>query len=171
MATPSEEVRTMPIYEYRCYCGATAEVLAALGAPAPACQACGAETRKAVSRFASDRASRRGPIAVRDASDLEGHLRRQPRVHHHAPATVGATPPSRGPLPGVGRRSPSDRGPRGSLLGGPATRRRTRRPRRRPVIPEAGADASGQGIVGGGHHAHPHPHSTTHPQMPHPPAA
>ncbi len=42
----------MPIYEYRCDCGGTAEVLAALGAPAPLCPACGAETRKLVSGFA-----------------------------------------------------------------------------------------------------------------------
>ena len=42
----------MPIYEYRCDCGGTFEVLAAYGAPAPICPACGAETRKLVSGFA-----------------------------------------------------------------------------------------------------------------------
>ena len=42
----------MPIYEYRCDCGETVDVLAASGAPAPACPACGAETRKLVSGFA-----------------------------------------------------------------------------------------------------------------------
>lgn len=42
----------MPIYEYRCDCGGTVEVLAAPGALAPLCSACGAETRKLVSGFA-----------------------------------------------------------------------------------------------------------------------
>ena len=42
----------MPIYEYGCDCGRTVEVLAGLGAPAPVCPACGAETRKLVAGFA-----------------------------------------------------------------------------------------------------------------------
>jgi putative FmdB family regulatory protein len=65
----------VPIYEYRCDCGGTVEALAASGAPAPVCPACGAETRKLVSGFAvggptracrSPRCPRpgRGPTAV-----------------------------------------------------------------------------------------------------------
>ena len=160
----------MPIYEYRCYCGATAEVLAALGAPAPACQACGAETRKAVSRFA---------LTGRADAGLS-----QSRMPQTWKGTYGGNPEYTTMLQRQWeqRRRLEDRYP--ELAGD-----------RRPIVAheghysavplragepgastavgdsEAGADASGQGIVGGGHHAHPHRHSTTHPQMPHPPAA
>ena len=161
----------MPIYEYRCDCGGTVEVLAALGAPAPACPACGAETRKAVSRFALSWAGRRRPIAIQDAPDLEGHLRRQPRIHHHLqrqweqrrrleesyPELAGDIRPivaHEGPYSAVPLRA-----------GDPAASTAA-------DGPGAGADASGKGIVGGGHHhAHPHGHPHTHPERPHPPAA
>jgi putative FmdB family regulatory protein len=42
----------VPVYEYRCDCGERFDVLAATGAPAPACPACGGDTRRAVSGFA-----------------------------------------------------------------------------------------------------------------------
>ena len=42
----------MPVYEYVCDCCGKTEVLAALGAPAPSCPACGGGTRKVMSGFA-----------------------------------------------------------------------------------------------------------------------
>ena len=42
----------MPVYEYRCGCGGSLEVLTNPGAPAPTCPSCGRQTRKLVSGFA-----------------------------------------------------------------------------------------------------------------------
>ena len=161
----------MPIYEYRCHCGGTAEVLAAPGASAPACPNCRAETRKAVSRFA---------LSGRADAGLS-----QSQMPQTWKGTYGANPEyitslqrqwdqrrrleDRHPeLAGDGRPIVAHEGPYSAVplrAGDPGA-----------STPAAGsgaaATASGQGIVGGGHH-HAHPHRTphTHPEMPHPPAA
>jgi putative FmdB family regulatory protein len=161
----------VPIYEYCCDCGATAEVLVALGAPAPPCPACGAETRKAVSRFA---------LSGRADAGLS-----QSRMPQTWKGTYGGNPEYTTILQRQWeqRRRLEDRNP--ELAGD-----------RRPIVahegrysaiplragesgdssmagdPGVGAGDSDKGIVGGGHHhAHSHGHLHTHPTRPQPPAA
>lgn len=161
----------MPIYEYRCHCGTTAEVLAALGSPAPACQACGAETQKAVSRFAlkaradAGLSQSRMPQTWKGTYDgnpeyttiLQRQWERRRRLEDRYPELAGDRRPivaHEGHYSAVPLRAGEEAG--ASTMADDSN---------------AGAGDSGKGLVGGGHHhAHPHGHIHTHPERP-PPAA
>lgn len=161
----------MPIYKYRCDCGGTVEVLAPLGAPTPACPACGAETRRAVTSFALTGRADAGLSQSKMPQTWKGtyggnpeyitNLQRQweqrRRLEESYPELAGDIRPvvaHEGPYSAVSLRA-----------GDPAASTAA-------DGPGAGADASGKGIVGGGHHhAHPHGHPHTHPERPHPHAA
>jgi putative FmdB family regulatory protein len=161
----------MPIYEYRCDCGAIAEVLAALSAPAPACQACGSETQKAVSRFV---------LTGRADAGLS-----QPQMPQTWKGTYGGNAEYTTVLlrQWERRRSLEDRNP--ELAGDcrpivaheghySAVPLRAGEPGASTIAhdSEPAADESGQGIVGGGHHhAHSHGHAHTRSARPQPPAA
>jgi putative FmdB family regulatory protein len=151
----------VPIYEYRCDCGVTVEALAAFGARAPVCPACGAETRKVVSGF-----------AVGGRADAGLPQSRMPQTWR---GTYGGNSEYVTSLQRQWeqRRRLEDRYPE---LAGDV----------RPVVAHEGhysavplragdigaaVDACGKGSVGGRHLAHPHRHPTTHTQIPHPPAA
>ena len=123
----------MPIYEYRCDCGGTAEVLAAPVAPAPACPACGADTRKAVSAFAVGGRAEAGLSQSQMPQTWKGTYGGNPEYITMLQRHWERRRASRGPLPRAGRRWPPDRGPRGSSLGRPVARRRPRGARRWPV--------------------------------------
>jgi putative FmdB family regulatory protein len=161
----------VPIYEYCCDCGATAEVLVALGAPAPPCPACGAETRKAVSRFALSGRADAGLSQSRMPQTWKGTYGGNPeyttilqrqweqrrRLEDRNPELAGDRRPI---VAHEGRYSaiPLRAGEPGdsSMAGAPAV----------------GAGDSEKGIVGRGHHhAHSHGHLHTHPTRPQPPAA
>jgi putative FmdB family regulatory protein len=161
----------VPIYEYCCDCGATAEVLVALGAPAPPCPACGAETRKAVSRFALSGRADAGLSQSRMPQTWKGTYGGNPeyttilqrqweqrrRLEDRNPELAGDRRPI---VAHEGRYSaiPLRAGEPGdsSMAGAPAV----------------GAGDSEKGIVGRGHHrAHSHRHLHTHPTRPQPPAA
>ncbi len=161
----------MPIYEYRCDCGATAEVLAALGAPAPTCPACGAETRKAVSRFAVGGRADAGLSQSRMPQTWKGTYGGNPeyttvlqrqweqrrRLEERYPELAGDSRPivaHEGPYSAVPLRAGD---PAASTAAGRSG---------------AADDTPGKGNVGGGHrHPHPHGHLHPHPETPHPPAA
>jgi putative FmdB family regulatory protein len=150
----------MPIYEYRCDCGGTVEVLAAPGSPAPACQACGAETRKLVSGFAvggradAGLSQSRMPQTWKGTYDgnpeyvtnLQRQWERRQRLEDRYPELAGDVRPV---VAHEGRYS---------------------------VVPlragEPAVTTSGEGLVGGGHHhPHPHGHPHSHSELPPPPAA
>lgn len=161
----------MPIYEYRCFCGTTVEVLAALGTPAPACQACGAETQKAVSRFALQGRADAGPSQSRMPQTWNGTYNGHPeyttilqrqwerrrRLEDRYPELAG----DRRPI--VAHEGQYSTVP---LRGG--------EPGASPTAGNSGAGAgdSGRGPVRGGHHhPHPHGHPHPHPATPQPPAS
>ena len=150
----------MPIYEYRCDCGGMVEVLAAHDSAAPACPACGAETRKLVSGFALGGRADAGlsqsqmPQSWKGTYDgnreyvtnLQRQWERRQRLQDRYPELAGDVRPV---VAHEGQYS---------------------------VVPlragDPAADALGEGFVGGGHHhPHPHRHPPGHPEMPYPPAA
>jgi putative FmdB family regulatory protein len=158
----------MPIYEYRCDCGGTVEVLAAPGALAPVCPACGAETRKLVSGFAVGRRPDAGLSQSRMPQTWRGTYNGNPeyitrlqrqweqrrRLEDRYPELAGDSRPI---VAHEGSYSvdPLRAGDPGAstAAGGSAP----------------AADASGRGIVGGGDHpAHPHGHRHTHSERPPP---
>src|SRR5580704_4760464 len=161
----------MPIYEYRCDCGRTVEVLAALGSPAPACPACGAVTRKLVSGFSLGGRADAGVSQSRMPQTWKGTYRgnreyvttlqrqweQRRRLEERYPELADDGRPvvaHEGRYSAVPLRAGD---PAASTAAGGSG---------------AAADARGKGIVGGGHHhAHPHGHPHTHPERPHPPAA
>jgi putative FmdB family regulatory protein len=157
----------MPIYEYRCACGRTVEVLAGLGAPPPMCPACGAQTRKSISGFAVGGRADAGLSQSRMPQTWKGTydgnpeyatgLRREweqrRRLEEGYPELAGdsrplwptrvPTQPSRcAPATPPLRQQPGARGPRTTLR---------------------------EGNVGGGHrHPYPHGHLHPHPETPQP---
>jgi putative FmdB family regulatory protein len=160
----------MPIYEYRCDCGATVEVLAVLGSPAPECPACGAETRKLVSGFAVGGRADAGLPQSRMPQTWKGTYRgnreyvtglqrvweKRRRLEERYPELAGDGRPV---VAHEGRYS--------------AVPLRAGDPVASPAAGGSGASAApGKGFLGGGHdHAHPHAHPHTHPKRPRPPAA
>jgi putative FmdB family regulatory protein len=160
----------VPIYEYRCYCGTTAEVLAAIGTPAPACQACGAETQKTVSRFALNGRADAGlsqsqmPQTWKGTYDgnpeyttiLQRQWERRRRLEDRYPELAGDRRPivaHEGHYSAVPLRAGE---PGASAMAGDS---------------RAGPGESDKGIVGGGHrHAHSHGHFHTHAAGPQPSA-
>jgi putative FmdB family regulatory protein len=161
----------MPIYEYRCDCGGTVEVLAALGSPAPVCPACGAVTCKLVSGFAlggrADAGVSRSLMPQTWKGTYRGNreyvtsLQRQweqrCRLEERYPELAGDSRPvvaHEGRYSAVPLRAGDTAASTGARGSGDT------------------ADAPSKEIVGGGHHhAHPHGHPHTHPERPHPPAA
>jgi putative FmdB family regulatory protein len=150
----------MPIYEYRCDCGRTVEVLVASGSPAPTCSVCGAETRKLVSGFAVGGRADAGlphsrmPQTWKGTYDgnseyvtnLQRQWERRQRLEDRYPELAGDVRPV---VAHEGRYS---------------------------VVPlragEPAATTPGEGLVGGGpHHPHPHGHPHSHSELPTPPAA
>jgi putative FmdB family regulatory protein len=152
----------MPIYEYGCDCGGTVEVLAGLGAPAPICPGCGAETRKLVSGF--------GPSGRAEAGLP------QSRMPQTWKGTYGGNPEYIASLQRQWerRRRLEDRYPElaGDVRPVVAHEGRYSVVPLRAGEPGPAADASAKGVVSGGHHhAHPHSHVDTHPERSHQPTA
>ena len=161
----------MPIYEYRCACGRTVEVLAGLRAPAPMCPACGAQTRKSISRFAvggradAGLSQSRKPQTWKGTYDgnpeyvtgLQQQWEQRRRLEERYPELKGDSRPivaHEGPYSAVPLRA-----------GDPDASTATGRSQVADGTP-------GKGNVGGGHrHRHPHGHLHPHPETPHPPAA
>jgi putative FmdB family regulatory protein len=161
----------VPVYEYHCDCGETVEALAASGAPAPVCPACGAETRKVVSGFAVGGRADAGlpqsrmPQTWRGTyggnseyvTSLQRQWEQRRRLEDRYPE-----------LAGDGRPVVAHEGPYSAVplrAGDPAASTAA-------DGSGAAADASGKGIIGGGHHhAHPLEHLHPHPERTHPPAA
>jgi putative FmdB family regulatory protein len=161
----------MPIYEYHCDCSGTIEVLAAPGASAPKCPACGAATRKLVSGFAMGGRAHAGLSRSQMPQTWKGtygghpeyvtSLQRQweqrRRLEERYPELAGDIRPivaHEGSYSAVPLRA-----------GDPASS---------TVLADGlgvAADGSGKAIVGGGHH-HPHPRGQLHlhTEMPRPPA-
>jgi putative FmdB family regulatory protein len=168
----------VPMYEYHCDCGGRVEVLAAAGAPAPACPACGGGTRKVVSMFAIGGRADPGLSRSQMPQTWKGtyggnpeyttHLQRlweqRRRLEDRYPELAGDGRPivaHEGFYSAVPLRAGDPWAPRAVDAG---------------AKPEGGsgaaADASGKGFVGEDrHHAHPHGHLHTHPARPHPSTA
>jgi putative FmdB family regulatory protein len=161
----------MPIYGCRCACGRTVEVLAGLGAPAPVCPACGAQTRKLVAGFAmggradAGLSQSRMPQTWKGTYDgnpeyvtgLQRQWEQRRRLEERYPELAGDSRPivaHEGPYSAVPLRA-----------GDPAASTATGRS-------QAADGTPGKGNVGRGHHhAHPHRHPHTYPERTHPPAA
>ena len=161
----------MPIYEYSCGCGATVEVLAAFDASAPACQACGAETRKEVSRFSVNGRAELGLSQSQMPQTwlgtyggnseyttmLQRQWERRCRLEDRYPEIADDRRPivaHEGRYSAIPLRAGESATPRANH------------------DPKAKGSVSGEGAVAGGHHhPHPHGHSHAHPAPPQPPAA
>jgi putative FmdB family regulatory protein len=165
----------VPVYEYRCRCGESLEVLTTSGALARACPACGCRTGKVVSGFAVGGRADPGlsqsqmPQTWKGTyggnreyiSGLQRQWERRQRLEDRYPELAGDRRPilaHEGPYSTVPLRAgdagaPGANGADAVGAGGSG----------------AAVDASGTRLVGVGHyHAHPHGHLHTHPERRHP---